>query len=143
MDPETVAKKKAIRDKAVEETYDLIDRQRFGLFSQPGGLAIGDDAAYEPKTAQKDDDGHVKTELRNIQTTGGKKGNIDDVLFSHPGYTAVNDKYKDPKPLLRVPKKKDQWKEISIKPFKPAGNAEEAVVASPFEHMSDLVVKKR
>ena len=125
MDPEKEEKKKALREQAIEEAYDLIDRQWFGLFSHPGSLAIGDDAQYVPKTAQKDEDGHVKTELRNILTTGVKKGGIDQVLFSHPGYTSEKNPYKDPKPLLRVAKKKDAWKDISIKPFKPAGNAEE------------------
>jgi hypothetical protein len=37
-------------------------------------------------TAQKDEDGKVKTQPRNFVTTGVKKGGIDKVLFSKPGY---------------------------------------------------------
>ncbi len=46
MDVEKENKKKEIRQKAVEESFDLINHQRFGLFSQPGGIGLGDDGEY-------------------------------------------------------------------------------------------------
>ena len=99
-------KKAEIREKAKEESYDLINRERFGLFSQPGSLGIGDDGEYQPKYAKKDPEGAVITENPNFVTTGVKKGGVDQVLFSAPTYNAVGEPYKDPKPLLRQPKDK-------------------------------------
>ncbi len=66
-------------------------------------------------------------------TTGVKKGGIDQVLFSAPSYNAVQDPYKDPKPLLRQPKDKEAWKNVAPLPFKPAGEIDHRPVA-PYEH---------
>lgn len=74
-------------------------RQRFGLFSQPMSLSVGETNYFQKKKgknqaleiifqflAQKDEDGNVKTAPKNFVTTGVKKGAVDGVLFSKPSY---------------------------------------------------------
>ena len=72
----------------------FICRPRFGLFSQPASNAIGDDAAFKGKPNRKDPETEkVITELPNFYTTRLKKGSIDKVLFSKPGYNCLGDPY--------------------------------------------------
>ena len=106
-----------------------------------GCLALGDDLVYKKKIPTKDDDGKVITENPNFITNPVKKGNIDDVLFSAPGYTCLGDKYQDPQPLLRQ-QKKDGWKKVADLPFKPAGQVGQAVAAD-YEHITDFKYKKK
>ena len=121
LEKEKLAKKDEIRDAVREESYDLINRQRFGLFSQPGNNGLGDDGEYQPKYAKKDEEGAVIIENPNFVTTGVKKGTVDSVLFSATSYNAVGEPYKDPKPLLRVPKDKAAYKNVADLPFKGGG----------------------
>jgi hypothetical protein len=69
---------------------------RHGMFSVPMTLAIGDDTYYKPKGARVDAEGAVITDPRNFTTKNSKKGNIDSVLFSTPGYISQGDPFKEP-----------------------------------------------
>ncbi|CAI2374592.1 unnamed protein product [Moneuplotes crassus] len=127
--------------KFMEESYDFVNKERFGLFSQPGSLALGENTYAPPKLAHKDEDGRVVTEPPNFLTTKVKKGNIDQVLFSEPGYITSGDPYSDKKLTMREPKK-DGYKVVSDHAFKPAKQIPEPV-KSAYEHMqADEHVKK-
>ena len=54
--------------------------QRFGLFSHPVGLAVGDDSYYNPARNRKGEDG-VVIEQPNFLTSPMKSGKNDDTLF--------------------------------------------------------------
>ncbi|CAI2374510.1 unnamed protein product [Moneuplotes crassus] len=117
----------------MEESYDLVNKERFGLFSQPGSLAIGENTYAPTKQAHKDEDGRVVTEPPNFLTTKVKKGNIDQVLFSEPGYITSGDPYSDKKLIMREAKK-DGHKAVSDNAFKPAKSIPSPVKAT-YEHM--------
>jgi len=118
-DEEKLAEKAMKSTQFMEESYEFVNKQRFGLFSQPGGLAIGENNYDKPKKANKDDDGRVVTEPPNFLTTKTKKGNVDEVLFSTPSYISQGDPYTDNKLKMREGKK-DGYKAVSDLPFKPA-----------------------
>jgi hypothetical protein len=44
--------------------------------------------------AKKDEDGHVKTEPKNITTKKIKRGKDDSVYFAKPSYICTGDLYK-------------------------------------------------
>jgi len=44
--------------------------------------------------ANKDEDGHVKTEPKNITTKKIKRGKDDSVYFAKPSYICTGDLYK-------------------------------------------------
>ena len=80
-----------------------IYRQRFGLFSQPPPVAIGESNIYPTKTANKDEDtGKPVTGPRNFYTGQFLKGKIEShpkrgsSYFSPAVFIAPGDKYKDP-----------------------------------------------
>ena len=120
-DPEKEAEKMMKSTQFMEESYDLVNKQRFGLFSQPGGLAIGENTIGVKKLPQKDEDGRVQTEPPNFLTTKTKVGHTDQVLFSAPTYVSTGDPYTDNKLKMREGKK-DGYKAVSDLPFKPAKN---------------------
>jgi hypothetical protein len=74
-------------------------------------------------------------------TTKIKKGHTDQVLFSKPSYTSVEDPYTDKKLQMREAKK-DGYKAVSDLPFKPAKTVP-APVKATFEYMEqDKNIKK-
>lgn len=44
-----MADKEALRQTALQDSYPLGEKRRFGLFSQPISTAIGDDGPYKTK----------------------------------------------------------------------------------------------
>lgn len=56
------------------------------MFSVPISTAIGDDNYFIPKPPRRDAEGAVITDPRNFTTKNPKKGHVDSVLFSKPGY---------------------------------------------------------
>lgn len=101
------------------ESFDNKDKQRFGLFSQPGGLCIGENTYEVTKKPKKDEDGRVATEPPNFLTTKTKKGATDAVLFSTPSYVSQEDPYSG-KTLVMREAVKDGYKKVSDVPFRPA-----------------------
>mmetsp|Transcript_656 Transcript_656/g.761 ORF Transcript_656/g.761 Transcript_656/m.761 type:complete len:338 (+) Transcript_656:12-1025(+) len=120
----------------MEESFQLINQERFGLFSQPGNLSIGENTYAPPKLANKDEDGRVTTEPPNFLTTKVKKGDTDDVLFSAPSYVTTGDPYNSKKLVMRE-SKKDGHTSVSDHAFKPAKTIQNAV-KSDFEHLQEL-----
>lgn len=119
-DPDEQERKKfESSTKFMEESYDLVNQQRHGLFSQPGGLAIGENTYHVTKKPKKDEDGRVATEPPNFLTTKTKKGTTDQVLFSSPTYISQGDPYTDKKLTMRE-SAKDGYKKVADLPFKPA-----------------------
>jgi len=60
---------------------------KFGQFSLPAPLAVGETNMFTQTKNKKNEDGDVEIAPRNFQTTGSKKGpGIDSVLFSAPTY---------------------------------------------------------
>jgi len=55
----TDEKKQTLREKFFEESFNLSTKQRFGLFSSPVSVAIGDDHYYKPTKARRDETGAV------------------------------------------------------------------------------------
>jgi hypothetical protein len=125
----------------MQESFDLVNQERFGLFSQPGSLAIGENTYAPKKAPNKDDDGKPVTEPPNFLTTKLKKGNTEEVLFSAPSYISTGDPYSNKKLMMRE-SKKDGHKAVSDHAFKPAKTIQEAVKSS-YEHMQDEENKKK
>ena len=125
----------------MEESFDFVNKERFGLFSQPGGLAIGENTYAPPKVPNKDEDGRVVTEPPNFLTTQGKKGKTDDVLFSSPSYVSTGDPYNG-KTLVMREGKKDGHKAVCDLQFKPTKTVPNPIKAD-FEHMPEDDLKKK
>ena len=133
--------KAALSKKYMEESFALVNQQRHGLFSVPGSLAIGENTYAPRKVPKRDDDGRVSTQPPNFLTTKIKKGHTDNILFSKPSYTSVEDPYNDKKLQMREAKK-DGYKAVSDLPFKPAKTVPNPVKAT-FEYMEqDKNIKK-
>lgn len=131
MSADLLAKEKEKEEKSkkyMEESYDLVNQQRHGLFSQPGSLAIGENTYAVPKKAHKDEDGRVVTQPPNFLTTKIKKGHTDQVLFSAPDYITTGDPYSGKTLQMREPKK-DGHKVVSDHAFKPAKTVQHPVKA--------------
>jgi len=96
------AKSKCFR---TETKTNQIYRQRFGLFSSPPPLAIGETNMFKEKigkyqlsrckinlfSARKDDDGKVIVGPRNFTTKPMKKGMVGKNVFfdDHPEYVTI------------------------------------------------------
>jgi hypothetical protein len=100
-DQEKELEKQVQSKKHMEESFDLVNQQRFGLFSQPGNLAIGENTYAPKKTAHLDADGGVKIDPPNFLTSNVKKGNTDQQLFSIPSYVSQGDPYLNKKLVMR------------------------------------------
>jgi hypothetical protein len=75
--------------------YNIIYRQRFGLFSQPVSNAIGETNRFPRKKANRDpEDGKPIIGPRNFYTRPVKKGRTDGIYFSKQSYVAVGDPYQ-------------------------------------------------
>ena len=74
--------------------WRFIFRPRFGLFSQPVSVAIGDTNKFPSKTANKDEDGRPILGPRNFYTKREKRGKDDSVYFSIQSYLCIGDLYR-------------------------------------------------
>jgi hypothetical protein len=91
----TDERKQTMRDSIFRESLQLSAKPRFGMFSLPVSLAVGDDTYDKPKPIRKGADGNVVTDLRNFTTKNAKKGHIDSSLFSRPDYISIGDPFKE------------------------------------------------
>jgi hypothetical protein len=137
-------KKETLRTQFFQESFQLGQKPRHGMFSVPISNAIGDNTYFKPKPARKGEDGAVITDPRNFTTKKVRKGHTDDVLFSKPSYVAVGDPFKPPQAVPMRTTKKDGFKEAGHEMnFKPAKTVQRKVKAD-FEHKTDFVeVKKK
>lgn len=75
-----------LRTQQLSETETAASKPRFGLFSQPPPLAVGDDSHYLSKKAQRDSDGKVITSKRGVYVPRGQRG----TLFDAHGFMCSN-----------------------------------------------------
>lgn len=137
-----IDKEKAMKStQFFKESFSLAEKERFGLFSHPGSLAIGENTYAPRKKPHKDDDGRVVTEPPNFLTTKIKKGHTDQILFSAPSYITTGDPYNANKLVMRE-SKKDGHKAVSDLPFKPAKTVNKAVKAD-YEYVEEGEKKKK
>jgi hypothetical protein len=84
--------------------------------------------------ARRGADGAVITDPPNFTTKNVKKGHIDSVLFSNPGYVSSGDPFKEASKVPMRSTKKDGHKEaghdLNFKPAKAVGKK----VGADFEH---------
>lgn len=87
-----------LRDKALKETGDYAEKERFALFSQPPPLGMGDcfyDEGHHPKDEET---GMPVTKPRNLQTNPMHLGQGPDVYFDNSNFLnkeKVVEPYKD------------------------------------------------
>lgn len=130
-----------LRVTANEETEKQAKKQRFGLFSQPPPLAVGDNSYFNPKTAKKNESGKPITEVRGIYAVGSKTGKSSSNYFSNPKY--IEEPYVDPGRRALIEAKKNKKRGSSHdQEFKPASGYK-TVISASFKHETDYVEHKK
>lgn len=138
---EKEAKLSFSRQKFFEESKFDPYKEKYGLFSYTGSLAIGDDSYDKRKIPERNKDGSVKTAPRNFLTKPVKTGKTADVYFSSPLFHSIGDKYKDPNRAQSIEKERaSKMYEKQDAPFKPCGTLHEKPIL--FEHMPEQVEKR-
>eukprot|EP01017_Pseudomicrothorax_dubius_P011133 TRINITY_DN14110_c0_g1_i3.p1 TRINITY_DN14110_c0_g1~~TRINITY_DN14110_c0_g1_i3.p1 ORF type:complete len:273 (-),score=73.80 TRINITY_DN14110_c0_g1_i3:333-1151(-) len=131
-----------LREEALKDTEKYAEKQRFGLFSQPPTLAVGDNSYFQPKKAKRDQNGKVVTEPRGVYTIGAKTGTAK-MQFTPLEYTTIGDPYIDPARRARIEEKQNKKRGISHDgEFKPA-NPSKMLTKGLFPHEPDFEVKKK
>ena len=92
----TEAEKQKIRSQNFEDSKFDFKKQKYGLFSFTGTLAISPNSYDRIVRARRNSEGAVMTEPKNFLTSPSKRGKNNDTLFSFPGYASLGDRYKDP-----------------------------------------------
>jgi len=88
------AKMELLRTKAMDQTEKFGSVERFGLFSQPPPLGLGD-CHYESNLHARDDNGNVVSEPRNFYTNPMASGKGPTVYFDNSNFLN-KEKHKDP-----------------------------------------------
>jgi len=112
----------AMRTKHIGADKETSSKIRFGLFSQPGPVAIGETNKF-PKTKCKKDpeEGYVVIGPRNFTTKPIKRGSVDTiVLFSTTSYNCRNDMYRPAIRDIKRLREKDPHLPVHDMPMKPA-----------------------
>ena len=137
---EKEAKLAVSRQKFFEESKFDPYKEKYGLFSYTGSLAIGDDSYDKRKIPERNPDGSVKTAPKNFLTKPVKSGKTTDVYFSAPQFHTIGDKYKDPDRVHSIERERasKMYQQMEA-PFKPCGSAHEKVTL--FDHMPERVEK--
>jgi hypothetical protein len=118
-------------------------KKRFGLFSYPGTLAISEDSLGRHKLPLRDTDGKVLTAPKNLYTSNGKKGHINDAYFSPPQFATVGEPFKDNFAINHSLNKERAQRMAATHEvaFRPGGARKEAVALYP--HESDFVDSRK
>lgn len=135
-----------LRSEHMSHSFSMGEKIRFGLFSQPGPLGIGDTNKFPKKVAKRDpEDGSVVIGPRNFTTMPLKKGKTDQQLFSAPSYTCREDLYKPPIREVRRSLVKDghlkAGHDVAYKPAKTV--RETADYKAAYDHMPEQVFVKK
>jgi len=116
--------------------HGFIYRPRFGLFSQPVSVAIGETNKFPSKTAHKDEDGRPIVGPRNFYTKREKRGKDDSVYFSRQSYLCIGDLYKQRSTAGLRTIEKDGWKKGGHDfNFKPTKNTREKMYQTSYKYM--------
>lgn len=138
----TELEKAEIRKKNFEESRFDANKQKYGLFSFTGTLAILPNSYEKVRRSRRNSEGGVITEPRNFSSSPAKKGKNPDALFSFPGFTSIGDKYKDPpKAYLSEKYRAEKMLKSHDVPFKPTGPID--MVSIPEHLPSEVTMKKR
>ena len=120
-----------IRSAALQDADKYGQKSRFGYFSIPFPITIGDRYyAFKQKPHERDDRGKVKIEPRNIQTTIPKIGKSPDVYFEN--ILKEDQKHLDERKLYFNKKNEEKLEQIKFLKdkkefkdnFKPSGPQE-------------------
>lgn len=110
---------KTLKQKSIVDTEKEATKQRFGLFSQPPPLGMGD-TQFEKHIPKRNEQGKPETEDRNVFAGPSRTGKGKSGYFSQASYITLGDKYYDPGVLDRKKAKADKQKEIKdAGPFRP------------------------
>jgi len=135
-------KREEIRSKYFADSFvDPCGKQqgKFGQFSLPAPLALGETNMFIPTKNFKDEEGNVTIGIRNFQTRNVKKGPaIDSVLFSVAPYCFIKgETYTDAgKMKMRDSALLTKPADHGDKPFKPTRHIKQPTNAA-FAHMVD------
>lgn len=98
---------KTLKTKQLADTEQVASKQRFGLFSQPPPLGLGD-TQFEKHIPKRNEQGKPETEERNIFAGPSRTGKGKSGYFSQMSYITLEDKYYDPGVLDRKKAKADK-----------------------------------
>jgi len=127
------------RAKVLAESLEVSNEPKFGYFGFPGPLCIGDDS-YAPRLMKKEPAPEGDGEpIRNIQTTGTKKGMHPNVFFSFAPPLCIDDPYVD------MWKREKKTKVQQVDPdasFKPAGKTKISINKLGYEYVNHMDTAK-
>lgn len=130
----TEAKKDELRLKNFEESKFDSSKNKYGLFSFAGTLAILPNSYEKVKRARRNSDGGVITAPRNFQVSPIRTGKQNDSLFSPVSYISLGDKYRDPpRPQLKEKSRVEKMMKAHDQSFKPPGPTDMVTI---FEHIA-------
>lgn len=111
------------RDEKYQKDIDKIGQKpRFGLFSYPCGVDTNYDFQKPPHLLEQSTNYRsFKPKEKNFMTTKVKKGGLDQVLFSSPGYNSIGEPYQDPSRLKLRSESQNARITMHGKEFRPGG----------------------
>jgi hypothetical protein len=143
---EAPALRESMRDTHIAADKETSAKIRFGLFSQPGPVAIGETNKFPKTQCRKDpEEGFVIIGPRNFTTKPIKRGSVDAiVLFSEPSYICRNDPYKPAiRDILRL-NGKNAHLPLHEMPYKPAKIVRDnTCMKASYAYMPKDVYKKK
>ncbi|CAD8044938.1 unnamed protein product [Paramecium primaurelia] len=134
---------KEISKKAIADTEKLATVQRFGLFSSPVPLGLGDNSYDNKPRPARNEQGKPITSPSNMKVTAPQSGKIKSSYFSQLGFTTIGDKYIDPERKIRIQELEDNKKYASDdkKNFVPPSGYKE-LVGGVYPHEPDYEIPK-
>lgn len=123
-----------LRQTAIQELDTISSKQRFGYFSIPASLAIGD-SRFQGKSVQKDENGRVLTQPRNISVRPTATGNTKSSYFSLEKSIYDGDLYLDPGKHDRVEHLKEQAKLKEKEVYTPVNGVIKSLATGSYPHL--------
>jgi Domain of unknown function (DUF4586) len=140
----TDMQKDQIRLKNFEDSKYDPQKQKYGLFSFTGTLAILPNPYYSTTRPRRNSDGNVITGPPNISTSPPHKGKNPDALFSFPGFVSIGDKYKDPtRPQIYEKIRAEKMIKTHEVAFKPTGPTDMVSIQEYMSPDKPKIRKKR
>ncbi|CAK75378.1 unnamed protein product (macronuclear) [Paramecium tetraurelia] len=132
-----------IGKKALADTEKLATVQRFGLFSSPVPLGLGDNSYDNKPRPARNEQGKPITSPPNMKVTATQSGKIKSSYFSQLGFTTIGDKYIDPERKIRIQEleEKKKYANDDKKNFVPPSGYKE-LVGGVYNHEADYEIPK-
>ncbi|CAD8103755.1 unnamed protein product [Paramecium primaurelia] len=131
---------KLIRKEMLKDAELNAQKQRFGLFSSPVPLGLGDNSMEMRKKPQRGENGKPITEPTNMKVCATRTGRIRSSYFGPLSFTTVGDPYIDPDKVLTHYEKEQKKLCNKEAPFKPSSGYKE-LMGSAYQHMKDYDYK--